>query len=148
MNSPKSLRLLPQGFWSPVLKPQADEYKMLAGQFWSLSLIPCQPTTHRSWLGTPEAAKEKEKGALMQRKDARVSRTLATSSFLPQNISVSPTCNSRITVMIWKSSLDTFVSHLGFSGLSRNRRDPVYLIFHSKLAFVCCDWWTKPLILP
>lgn len=107
------------------------------------------PAHHTQILaGDTRGCQGKGKGCLMQRKDAQVSRTLATSSFLPQNISVSPTCNSRITVMIWKSSLDTFVLHLGFSGLSRNRRDPVYLIFHSKLAFVCCDWWTKPLILP
>lgn len=82
----------------------------------------------------------KGKGCLMQRKDAQVSRALATSSFLPRNISVSPTCNCRITGMIWKCSLVCYslVLHLRFSGLGRNRWNPVYLTFHSKLARVCC----------
>lgn len=95
---------------------------------------------HQRLAGGYWGGQGKGKGCLMQRKDAQVSRALATSSFLPRNISVSPTCNCRITGMIWKCSLVCYslVLHLRFSGLGRNRWNPVYLTFHSKLARVCC----------
>lgn len=98
---------------------------------------PCWGHQRLAVLGWP-GKRKKIPGA--QCKDAQVSKTLATSPFPPLSTSVSPTCSSRVTGMIRKCSLVcySFVLHVRLSGLSRNRWDAVYLIFHTKPALVFC----------